>query len=704
MEASPRLVFLIVFLIFVFLTPDQTPVQRLSKADNELLNDLREADFDVIANSTYGELETSGLNLTGLRSEDEHQWQLLPEVKDLVRQRQETDRADAVVYRRLTADIRGSFKRLDFVTDQNKAINLTALDPSGAYIASDFQRNVTDRSGEISISLEDSTTSEKARELKANLAIYSDHAPGNGWEATLEGVHFPSGSIILSTASRKFNGLPALPHLALNENDFNASKSTVLSKVADYWEQAFKGDHSLLTVPSCELVVWLSQKSLSESADYIKLVESELETPEGAPIGVPHPIAFSAVIFSPDCGYVLEADPIFGPKAEAYWALVQRLLVAFIVIIALEITLLKRQMEKCATPSTRARISFYSIGIAAFGDGLTLFATIGLLMLESGAFLLLSAAAFLCCMHVAFFEVKFIFDIWTVQVGEPAQAQRERQRRTAAASTTTGPEGLPLPATARTNAATPATGAQNNLAIETPRANFGSLYSRFYFALINLMFFSLWALSWPQTIRAIYVNSLAACYFSLWVPQIYRNIMRNCRKALNWEYVIGTSVLRAVPVLYWYLDDNNVLAAKTNSTSALLLTSWLWLQVMVLLSQQFLGPRVFVKESWCPPAYDYHPILYDDLESGGMPIGELASASEGKDKDNKTRKVFDCAICMNEIDVPVISKDENKGRSWLEQRNYMVTPCRHIFHTDCLEGWMNLRLVCPVCRETLPPL
>jgi transmembrane E3 ubiquitin-protein ligase len=178
---------------------------------------------------------------------------------------------------------------------------------------------------------------------------------------------------------------------------------------------------------------------------------------------------------------------------------------------------------------------------------------------------------------------------------------------------------------------------------------------------------------------------------------------------LSWEYVVGSSILRALPILYWYIAPHNILSIDTSPTTALILLAWLWLQVIVLTSQNFLGPRLLVKDSWCPPAYDYHPLLReDDVESGaGMSIGLLASASEAKDKDDKTRKTFDCAICMNEINVPVLSRtDMNKGSgtAWLEQRMYMVTPCRHIFHAECLEGWMNLRLVCPVCREGLPPL
>ena len=86
----------------------------------------------------------------------------------------------------------------------------------------------------------------------------------------------------------------------------------------------------------------------------------------------------------------------------------------------------------------------------------------------------------------------------------------------------------------------------------------------------------------------------------------------------------------------------------------------------------------------------------------------LASASEAKDKSEGSRRCFDCAICMNEIDVAVVRGKEGGEAGLLgtalERATYMVTPCRHIFHAECLEGWMDLRLVCPVCRETLPPL
>ena len=56
--------------------------------------------------------------------------------------------------------------------------------------------------------------------------------------------------------------------------------------------------------------------------------------------------------------------------------------------------------------------------------------------------------------------------------------------------------------------------------------------------------------------------------------------------------------------------------------------------------------------------------------------------------------------------MPVLSAGEEEGRvaNVFARRLYMVTPCRHIFHTACLEGWMRFRLQCPICREELPPI
>ena len=714
--------FFLLLILFILFTPEHTPRRRL-QSDDEDLEDQQQREFDILANSTYGELTRSGLNLTGLRRDDGYRWNLLRDAQELRRQQYMDSWRDVqgrLSYSEITGEVRGKFKRSSLSIASPVSINLTAVDPKKEYVTTFWQRNITEQEGEISLTLHDSSDKDvDVEEIRADIGLYVDSAPGNGWQAKLRGAHFSGGYVVLASSSSKFDSVPAVPHFALDENAFNLTQHVMHDTLGSLWEKKVNEDPDLIGLPDCELIVWLMPKPLGYSEAYIRQIENELVRPEGAPIGQAPPMSFSAVVFSPDCGYILEADDVYGPKVEAYTRLAGRLLFAFVILLCLQITLLKRQMERAATPSTRSRIAYQGVVIAALGDGLVLLAMIALLMLDEAGFLMVAAASFLACIHVAFLEVKFVFDIWTVQVGDPARAEYERQRRTAppipprptpAPASADGTVGLPPPVTTpRPDGATPVIIASDGEPDEGPpsaRSSFAAIYSRFYFTLVCLMFISLWALSWPRPLRSGFANALAICYFSLWWPQIYRNALRNCRKALSWEYVLGTSITRTLPVLYWYFADRNILSIETSPITAYILLGWVLLQVTIMASQRFLGPRLLVKDSWCPPAYDYHPLLQeDDVEAGGMSIGLLASASEAKDQDDKTRKIFDCAICMNEIDVPVLSKSEPvRGTTWLERVNYMVTPCRHIFHAECLEGWMNLRLVCPVCRESLPPM
>jgi mitofusin len=231
--------------------------------------------------------------------------------------------------------------------------------------------------------------------------------------------------------------------------------------------------------------------------------------------------------------------------------------------------------------------------------------------------------------------------------------------------------------------------------------------------------------------RSIYFDMVSFVYLSFWAPQIYRNVMRNCRKALRWEYVIGTSVVRSIPVAYFYLKEDNVLFAKTDGYGFAVLAGWMWVQIVALGSQELLGPRFFIRDGWAPPAYDYHPILREDEEGATMPLNitttdessaNTLDASSSTDETTpmtksageskgKGKTVFDCSICAQDIEVPVIAAGADESAAGmggtsmiLQRRQYMVTPCRHIFHTGCLEGWMRYRLMCPNCREVLPPL
>jgi selenocysteine-specific translation elongation factor len=44
-----------------------------------------------------------------------------------------------------------------------------------------------------------------------------------------------------------------------------------------------------------------------------------------------------------------------------------------------------------------------------------------------------------------------------------------------------------------------------------------------------------------------------------------------------------------------------------------------------------------------------------------------------------------CSICLSEVD-----------------NDKLITECNHVFHKDCVQGWLEVNTNCPVCRHELP--
>lgn len=45
-----------------------------------------------------------------------------------------------------------------------------------------------------------------------------------------------------------------------------------------------------------------------------------------------------------------------------------------------------------------------------------------------------------------------------------------------------------------------------------------------------------------------------------------------------------------------------------------------------------------------------------------------------------------CSICLEDFE---------------PKQEVMVTPCKHMFHEECIVPWVNSNAVCPVCRFSL---
>lgn len=806
------------------------------------------------------------LNLTGFRQEDEYAWERLDafkkrsqeytqDAKGRYRQGKD-DTATGVgdVYENVTGIVTGRWKRYD--ADMNgesrkRFMNLTEISPSIDWAFRDeefWTRNITGSEGKLTVRIDERNVVELdplameatekpkpsfnlIREVGGTVIVQDTSSTGDGYEMKVHGVHWPKqGIIIMTTTSEKFSGVFGLPHLTMNADQYFSSQKLLnmtLETTIEEMEKASWADQgnpwtsspdtqgdAMMPTPHCEYVVYaqvyplkvdLSHNAgLLDPANIVHQIEQELRFPNGAPVPEIPKLQMSAVIYSPDCGFMLEskgppafapgdAEHLLGKKQEIFLQDIQNWLHVFAAVIFGQILLLKVQSKEASTPSTVGRVSLYTVAMMLMADAL-LFSSLSLLSATApNLFPSALLTSFSALMSVAL-GVRFIGAVYNVQEPERREALRLQQVAEAANQAARSVPAVPdsaLPG-AQSNAPPPANATNQNPApIITaagvdvvplraeqrydfhsmpiiipsdqdvdaeiaevtsvaaavpllPTANrppataaptrasssFSAIYIKFVLTLTVLLFISLSATSWSLSLRTGYVNLLSFIYLSFWIPQIRRNVERNCRKALLWKFIIGQSVLRLLPFAYFYLKKDNILFAQTDWKALCVLAGWVWIQIWVLVAQEILGPRWGLPKSWTTDGWDYHPILREDnVEDGGLPIGLVqvpAPSSPGikrsdtglsedlgrsKKNDDGVRTV-DCAICMQILEVPVVPAGEDANTSskaggvtgMLARRLYMVTPCRHVFHSTCLEGWMRFRLQCPICRENLPPL
>lgn len=175
--------------------------------------------------------------------------------------------------------------------------------------------------------------------------------------------------------------------------------------------------------------------------------------------------------------------------------------------------------------------------------------------------------------------------------------------------------------------------------------------------------------------------------YSCWLPQIIYNAVAGTRRAFHPAYLYGMAVSRMFIPLYVFGCPQNFLSlllveASSFSFSPLacfILLIWTTIQVGVLVVQDICGPRFFIPKLWLPQRYDY-----------GRPIPRHPSSdSSSTNRDVETTETQECIICYNPVEL-------THGNG-----NYMIAPCDHVFHRDCLTRWMAVKLECPICRNPL---
>ena len=188
-----------------------------------------------------------------------------------------------------------------------------------------------------------------------------------------------------------------------------------------------------------------------------------------------------------------------------------------------------------------------------------------------------------------------------------------------------------------------------------------------------------------------------------WIFQIYYSVKKGTKPPMPYSYIFTTSLFKILIPIYLKAYNNNIFSLRPSYLKVFLCISIVFVEAIIVSLQKLLGPKFFIPERYREPTFDYYKSAEEIPEN---------------------KKNGECVICLENLDnLDVNNRDEDDEvfktngnyieklafmiQKWNKKKNnkpYMKTPCAHIFHTKCLETWLEIKNECPSCRQKIPPL
>ena len=221
---------------------------------------------------------------------------------------------------------------------------------------------------------------------------------------------------------------------------------------------------------------------------------------------------------------------------------------------------------------------------------------------------------------------------------------------------------------------------------------------RFYLSFYLVLFFTLTSVKIWYT----YFFMTFLLFFATWIGQIIYSARKGTKPPMSYSYIFFVTLFKMIIPIYLKCYSNSIFSFRPNYLKVSILNGIMVFEAIVLSLQKLLGPKFFYFKKYKQPKYNYfrkkNEISENDLEQECVicleNLGKITEYVEPK--KNKNEK-FNLEKKINEF----ISKMKNINKN---ERPFMVTPCHHIFHSRCLELWLDQKNECPYCRAKIPPL
>ena len=223
---------------------------------------------------------------------------------------------------------------------------------------------------------------------------------------------------------------------------------------------------------------------------------------------------------------------------------------------------------------------------------------------------------------------------------------------------------------------------------------------RFYLSFYCVLFFTLTSVK----IWYSYFFMTILLFLATWLGQIIYSARMGTKPPMPYSYIFFVSIFKMFIPMYLKCYPNSIFSFRPNYLKVIILDGIVFLEAIILSLQKLIGPKFFLTKKYKQPKYDYFrkksELNEADLEQQCVicldNLGRITEEFNVEKSQNKDEKLnFEKKI--NDF----ITKIKNKNRN---NKPLMVTPCHHIFHTRCLELWLEQKNECPYCRAKIPPL
>ena len=189
-----------------------------------------------------------------------------------------------------------------------------------------------------------------------------------------------------------------------------------------------------------------------------------------------------------------------------------------------------------------------------------------------------------------------------------------------------------------------------------------------------------------------------------WIFQIYYSAKKGTKPPMPFSYIFVTSLFKMLIPIYLKAYNNNIFSLRPSYLKVFICISFVFIEAVIVSLQKLLGPKFFIPERYRERAFDYYKSA-DEIPDNAK-NNECVICLENLDnlavnnQDDEDDEIFKANVNYIERLAMMIQKWNRKKHN----KPYMKTPCGHVFHTKCLETWLEIKNECPYCRQRIPPL